>query len=167
MNKEPNQMKKSTKWFLGCGLTLVLGIAILIGGTCFMFWLVVNHHENELEYLGFSAVQEGRVLDITTPITEQQLLKGVVVQISADCQTNVAVLAHTCAVHSSIKGNLYFRGHSLVLTDTAHISGRAESEAKIIRNLGTVEGGIHNTGKNAEVTTLSRSDDKKTTEPVE
>ena len=165
MDKKSKRMKKSTKWLLGCGLTLVLGIAVLTGATCFMFWLVVNHHENELEYLGFSSVQEGRVLDITTPITEQKLLKGVVVQISADCQTNVAVLAHTCAVHSSIKGDLYFRGHSLVLTDTAHISGRVESEAKIIRNLGTVEGGIHNTGKNAEVTTLSRSNEEKPTEP--
>jgi len=166
MTEKSKKMKKSTKWFLGCGLTLLLGIAVLIGGTYFMFWIVTSHHENELKFLGFSTVLEGRVLGITTPITEQQLLKGVVVQISADCQTNIAVLAHTCVVNSSIKGDLYFRGHSLVLTDTAHISGRVESEAKIIRNLGTVDGGIHNTGKNAEVTTLSRSDEEKSTEPA-
>ncbi len=166
MDKKSKRIKKSTKWLLGCGLTLVLGIAVLLGGTCFMYWLVVNHHENELENFGFSTVREARALEITTPITEQLLLKGVVVRIAADCQTNVAVLAHTCAVQSKINGDLHFRGLTLVLTDTAHISGSLYVDAKTFHNLGRIDGSIYYIGKNGDLPNTTHSGTEKETEQI-
>lgn len=136
------------KWFFGCGcgcvIILILLIALFAAAVFYIKGLVGDWKE-EFKELGFERTVQSQMLTISKDVTEPTLFMGQVVTITGNITTNVAIIAQTGEISSTIDGTVYFRGQVLRITESAVLKKDLDVYCQIVNVIGTVEGDITGT----------------------
>lgn len=116
-------------------LTMALGLAAL--------GFISKRQLNRFAEGNFTHFEGGDEIFVEKPISDRSLLLGMTVEITAECQKDVIIVAKRAVVKSTIRGNLYFKGDSLTIESSAVIEGKLKVDAEtLIINGGDVRGPI-------------------------
>jgi hypothetical protein len=145
----PNEQRgTSMKWFFGCScgcITILFLLIALFVAAVFYIKGLVTDWQTEFREMGFERIVRSQELNITETVSEPTLFFGQNVIISGTITTNVAIIAMTSEISSTIDGNVYFRGQVLKIKETAVLKKDLDVYCQIVDVKGTVEGDITGT----------------------
>lgn len=144
-NVKKKGMSTGAKWGLGCGIGCLAVIIIISIGVFITVKFVkgkIDETASELKQLGFEHVVKKQVIEINDKITKPTLYMGQVVNVMADCGTDLAVMAQVCEIHGKVDGKVYFRGQILIVQPHAELKNGLDIVAQVLQKYGKIEGEV-------------------------
>ena len=144
-------MPTAQKWLLGCGIGCLVLTILSIGG-CAVIGFVgktllekvqekVEQYSQDYVSMGFEK-QEEQFIAITTPISGKKLFVATTVDIDADCDSDIAIMATDATIRGHIAGNVHFKGQQITIAPNAIIDGNLDVAAAAVYIRGVVNGEI-------------------------
>ncbi len=143
--------KSRVPFWSGCAI----GCLLLLGMTIAAGWvgarLIKERYDRWLaqrEIAGADFVAKGfrlvsePILQITEPIHGPTVFVGEIVSITADADSDVAIVALSAELRGKVAGSLFFRGQMLAVYPGAEIGKDLDAHARFIHLLGEVKGKV-------------------------
>src|SRR4029450_887179 len=106
----------------------------------------------EYQKQGYARVN-GQVIDVTGPITQPTVFVGQVVNLKADSDSKVAIIAQTGLIDATVDGDVDFYGQALTIGPNGVVNGDVNIRAaQIVTVGGRVEGTVTGTYQQMNVT---------------
>src|SRR5262245_6195647 len=138
-------MSTGAKWAIGCSASAVVVLILICGGVYFGARYVIRKAEavaREFEQQGYARVN-GQMIDVTGPITQPTVYWGQVVNIRADSDSDVAIVAQSGMIDATIDGDVDFYGQALTIGPKGVVNGDVRIRtAQAVTVAGRVEGTV-------------------------
>ena len=161
-------MSTGAKWAIGCSASTVLALILICGGIFFVGRYFLKKAEamaKQYESQGYARVT-GQVIDITQPVTQPTVFMGQAVNIRANSNSDVAILAQAGLIDAQVDGNVDFYGQSLTIGPKGVIKGNVVIKgAQVVTVTGRVEGTVTGTYQAMNVTGTGKVVGNATTAP--
>ena len=156
IDQQQRGMSSGTKVILGCGGVALFCVVLICGGAVFLGWTMFDKVEQVIEKIeeqadafatrfeaqGYQRVT-GQAVHINSDVKQPTVYTVQFLELNADSDASLAVMAQLAEIRGRIDGDLHFYGQSLVIHPDAVITGSLNIEmAQRFENNGTVEGEV-------------------------
>ncbi|NCC50504.1 MAG: polymer-forming cytoskeletal protein [Spartobacteria bacterium] len=147
-------MSSNQKWLMGCGIGCLVMTLVLLGGCAILGFFAkkgIDYIKQQVEimsqdFIGRGYEQMGSIATPEITITDQasgkKLYIATSVDISADCDSDIAIIATDARISGRVAGAVHFRGQQIVIEPTGVIEGDLDVSAVTVIIEGAVNGKV-------------------------